>query len=77
MNRYVKASVFATINIFVIYFIWSNLTEYTGPIIAVTEGHGQVNDSGRVVKVIDAPIISESSESYIEYMKNEPTSIVK
>ena len=57
-----------------IYFIWSNLTEYTGPIIAVAEGHhGQGNDSDRVVKVIDesnASKISESSGSYIEFMKN-------
>ena len=40
MNRYVKASVFATINIFVIYFIWSSLTEYTGPIIVVAKEAG-------------------------------------
>ena len=70
MNRYVKASVFATINIFVIYFIWSNLTEYTGPIIVVAEGHhGEGNDSDRVPHLL----LSESKQSNIDETKTDTT----
>ena len=64
MNRYLKTSVFATINIFVIYFIWSNLTKYTGPIIVVAEGHhGEGNDSDRVPPHI---LLSESKQTNID-----------
>ena len=65
MNRYLKTSVFATINVFVIYFIWSRVTEYTDPIVVVDEEghHGEGNDSDRVSPHL---LLSESKQINID-----------
>eukprot|EP00092_Neocalanus_flemingeri_P032094 GFUD01034882.1.p1 GENE.GFUD01034882.1~~GFUD01034882.1.p1 ORF type:complete len:436 (-),score=99.92 GFUD01034882.1:116-1423(-) len=70
MNKYVKFGIFAFINIIMLYFIFTNISNYTYE-FAVTEAEGSVSDVDNKDSDLNSThIIVESIESNIENMKN-------